>query len=1008
MPRKLSAAGRVSGGNNNTHGHGVSRTSRRKNSRKDRSLNALAIAEKQIPEQIKIQRHRLGEVEGDERPRRKRQAEDDEDEDGEEDGDERDMKRRKKARVERDEGEDEDGEQGSDSEGNEWQLGGHVDSEDDSDIDSDEAFGESDEERFEGFTFRGSSKFGKKKNKVKPSQNDLQESGDEDGDSDGSLGEDAVDLATILDQPDSDEDIPPRKNIKERLQPDSDEEMASDGDEEEVEEDDSESEEESNLFSSESDDDQDESKFDALQDLVSSIQNTSAKSSKKKSHTSDPHESAVPSSFGINTQQKLSLSDLLSTVNDPSIKKSLKLLASDDKGSRRSKRTGIPGKIDVPLAKRQQDRLDRAAAYDKAKETLGRWVDTVKHNRRVEHLQFPLVDPNKSSAEGTNRLISTANAKPMNELENTIQSILLESGLITSSGKSAEDKVLAFEELKTNKLPLEEVQRRRAELRKARDLLFQEEVRAKRIKKIKSKAYRRVHRKEREKASLAEREALISAGVNVSEDEQERNDRRRAEERMGARHKESKWAKSVKASGRAAWDEDTRAGVTEMARRGEELKRRIEGKPVDESDNSDVSEDGDSDASSDLADSEERARKKYQKQLDRVAENPFSMNGDRLGSRLSGLKFMQKADAARKAQNEEDIERLRRELAGEDSDIGSDNEEEPAGRRIFGPSKSRGTNPKIAEQKTNEFEEAFDSDDETARKQAAGNDNEEVEIITDVGSSARSKSNPRFGGRPLSKISASQTHHNESDNEDATENPWLAPPSKKKSKTHDATSSSVPILNDLPPMAVSLQATSSRKQVQKESAASKPSPNPPKLAAPSSRNLSFPQASHGDSEEETPVLSSNRNEDAVRKAFAGDDVEAEFEKEKEEIIKEDDDKIIDNTLPGWGSWMGEGISKKAMKRQKGKFLTKEEGIKAEKRKDAKMKKVIISEKKIKKNSKYLATQLPYPFETRAQYERSLRLPMGPEWTTKETFQEATKPRILIKQGVINPMEKPRI
>ena len=56
----------------------------------------------------------------------------------------------------------------------------------------------------------------------------------------------------------------------------------------------------------------------------------------------------------------------------------------------------------------------------------------------------------------------------------------------------------------------------------------------------------------------------------------------------------------------------------------------------------------------------------------------------------------------------------------------------------------------------------------------------------------------------------------------------------------------------------------------------------------------------------------------------------------------------------------------------------------------------------------MATQLPHPFENRQQYERSLRLPIGPEWSTKETFQSATKPRVMIKQGVIKPMEKPTI
>jgi U3 small nucleolar RNA-associated protein 14 len=62
--------------------------------------------------------------------------------------------------------------------------------------------------------------------------------------------------------------------------------------------------------------------------------------------------------------------------------------------------------------------------------------------------------------------------------------------------------------------------------------------------------------------------------------------------------------------------------------------------------------------------------------------------------------------------------------------------------------------------------------------------------------------------------------------------------------------------------------------------------------------------------------------------------------------------------------------------------------------------------RLSQNTKYLASAIPYPFENQQQYERSLRLPIGPEWTTKETFQDATKPRIIIKQGVIGPMENP--
>ena len=151
-----------------------------------------------------------------------------------------------------------------------------------------------------------------------------------------------------------------------------------------------------------------------------------------------------------------------------------------------------------------------------------------------------------------------------------------------------------------------------------------------------------------------------------------------------------------------------------------------------------------------------------------------------------------------------------------------------------------------------------------------------------------------------------------------------------------------------------------------------------------------------------------RNQELVRKAFAGDEVVADFAKEKRQTIKDEAEKVIDNTLPGWGTWTGTGVSKRQEKRNRGRVLVKKPGIAKEKRQDAKLDRVIINEKRVKKNSKYLASTLPHPFETRQQYERSLRLPVGPEWTTKESFQSATRPRILMKQGIIAPMAKPMI
>jgi U3 small nucleolar RNA-associated protein 14 len=91
-----------------------------------------------------------------------------------------------------------------------------------------------------------------------------------------------------------------------------------------------------------------------------------------------------------------------------------------------------------------------------------------------------------------------------------------------------------------------------------------------------------------------------------------------------------------------------------------------------------------------------------------------------------------------------------------------------------------------------------------------------------------------------------------------------------------------------------------------------------------------------------------RNEEMVKMMFAGDDVFEDFDKEKRETIEDEGDQVIDNTLPGWGNWTGTGISKREQKRAKGRFVTTIKGMQEDKRKDAKLDKVIVNEKRVKK------------------------------------------------------------
>lgn len=116
----------------------------------ERAMNAFEIASEQVRGgEKKSVRDRLVDLEDEARPKHGRDF--DEDSEDDEEG-----PQRKRAKPSRATGENSDIEEGSDDEGNRWRLGGLADDDEDSEIESDEAFGESDEEAFQGYAFRGS------------------------------------------------------------------------------------------------------------------------------------------------------------------------------------------------------------------------------------------------------------------------------------------------------------------------------------------------------------------------------------------------------------------------------------------------------------------------------------------------------------------------------------------------------------------------------------------------------------------------------------------------------------------------------------------------------------------------------------------------------------------------------------------------------------------------------------------------------------------------------------
>ncbi|KAI1309269.1 Utp14 protein-domain-containing protein [Xylaria venustula] len=879
-----------------------------------RALGAYAAAQAEVGDQQKrTPRNRQLDADLDDGAPHGKHARDDEDEEDEEDDDAPPRKMRRGSRRE----EDDDVEYGSDSSGNSWRVNA-VDEEDDSEIDSDEAFGESDEEKFQHFKFPGSKNNNKKKKKVEEDDEDEDEEDDEDdyvGNADGaSLGSDAIDLADALDMSMSDDD-----------------DLPDDAQEEDEDENDSEAEDDDSGGESSDveSDDQEEADINAW---VS-----------KFAGGDDANEDEAQT---VTSKPKIGLKELgLLGVKDSELKKSLKLMTKDERAKTKQK-------LEVPLARRAQARLDRSAAYDKTNETLGRWLDTVKAMRRTDtSLVFPLPQHETGLARHYNDELTPLNQKNAGtELESTIMAIMEESGL-SLKPEPKEKSVVVDDEGQTISRKAMQQQKRRE-----RELQSREEARAKRIKKIKSKAYHRVHRKQRERDEIKEREIMAASGEIDSEDEREALDRQRAMERMGARHRESKWAKQANKNGRAAWDEDVRVGVTEMARRDEELRRRIEGRSADKG-----SEDG-SDESDDSAGSDVDERVKLLRQLKDVE----AMEDSEPKSKLMKMEFMRKAEARRKQENDELMADIRRELGSDaDDQSESDNGPEDIGRRTFGqPTKSKHAlkaskpNKKTKAEKTDQVPETTNNVQELTAVARSKVISASAPQIADVNGTAGAWSQPSSSG-----------------------------PSKKQRGKKVGPSTDV-LEIDVNSAAVSAQP---------------PAPASRKSKSKMKGDVAEAEYSSDDEDQHLPVQF--REQELIERAFGGLDVfEAEFQAEKDAAIAEDDEKTIETTLPGWGSWVGEGVTKREKNQRR--FFTKKDGVKPDARKDFQKDKVIINEKRVKKNDKYLASQLPHQYESRAQYERSLRLPIGPEFMTKQAFQDATKPRVIIKQGIIAPISKP--
>ncbi|GAA6021465.1 hypothetical protein JCM11491_006504 [Sporobolomyces phaffii] len=850
-------------------------------------------------------------------------------------------------------------------------------------------------------------------------------------DSEDEAGEGFMDMSEMFDQ-DGNEDED-EENSDDGS--DSDDEVASDAD------------------SAQQDDEDEDSPLDKLDEFVSGLETskkrkagdrTDDESGKKKKRVilkerteAYPEGEFVAVGADSAADNRVQLEDLLSSFADSknprlaNLRKSLKPLAATSDSSLAAP-TGSTsalkraGPISAPLPARLQDKVDREAAYEKTKEETDKWNDTVKKMKgesganvsgaRHERLVLPLIDPTHDAKRAPNSNELAAKFQPTNDLEASIQA-LLASGQMQQTDLEREEKA----QLAT--LDPADLAARRAELRRQRDLMYRAERKAKRVAKIKSKAYRRIHRKGKDKdgpqLSLEDLEELdrIDGGDRVAE-ERARLEVLRAKERATLKHsaKGGRWAKKV--DGLDGLEDERNKSIRDMVERRDQLRKKIAGIEDDEDEDEFATSGSEDDAGSqDDADFDSIRKTAFDELRALDAKEAAAAQNDPELKGVMNMKFMKDARARASREVEKDADELRRRLEQMDQAVDQEEDEPLAlaqqvqgnlGRMVFAPS-STVSHP-------------------------AGGDVVPVPPKSTTTTKISSISIDSPSARPNSSR-ARPTLSNPGTSNAVEENPWLALAdqadgpklSRKNNKASfgkDSLSTSEKIA-DKAARARSKQGDA--RQAERDDAeveldldaglvtsgSKKKREKAPQVGGAFARPAEAMEEEADDSDVQSDAeidaqrgkgRTAFKQRELVKEAFANDDVVADFAEEKRKEIERDAPREEDNTLPGWGSWSGKGAKKN--KNPKKKFVKKIAGVEASERKDAGLNHVIINEKKDKKASKYMLKDLPFPYTSAAQLEHKLRTPMGPEWSTSTVLRDQTIPSVLVKPGTtVRPVSR---
>lgn len=168
----------------------------------------------------------------------------------------------------------------------------------------------------------------------------------------------------------------------------------------------------------------------------------------------------------------------------------VKTIHSDKKLDKIAKISSNLQPIQKPLPKFKSEKIKRIAAYEQVSKDLSKWLPAITSNRKAESLFLSTARPGACAPIPTSKSMFES-FSPKSDLEQKMDSILS-----AETPNSLEDPLQGL----TPDLARE----RQIDLQKLRSFLFFQQKKQKRSAKIKSKAYHRIKKKEREAKSAKE------------------------------------------------------------------------------------------------------------------------------------------------------------------------------------------------------------------------------------------------------------------------------------------------------------------------------------------------------------------------------------------------------------------------------------------------------------------------------------------------------------------------